>query len=43
MKMARDDLRYWSDLARKEIAALPDGPAREAFEALCDYIVRRTG
>jgi heptaprenyl diphosphate synthase len=43
MQMARDDLRYWSDLARKEIASLPDGPAREAFEALCDYIVRRTG
>jgi heptaprenyl diphosphate synthase len=43
MRMARDDLRYWSDLARKEIAALPDGPAREAFEALCDYMVGRTG
>ncbi len=43
MQMARDDLRYWSDLARKEIAGLPDCPAREAFESLCDYIVRRTG
>ena len=43
MRMARDDLRYWSDLARKEIVSLPDGSAREAFESLCDYMVRRTG
>ena len=25
------------------IAALPDVPARAAFEALCDFVVRRTG
>jgi heptaprenyl diphosphate synthase len=43
MQMARDDLRHWSDLARKEILALPDVPARAAFEALCEFVVERTG
>lgn len=43
MQMARDDLRYWSDLARKEILALPDVPARAAFEMLCEFVVERTG
>ena len=28
---------------RAEIAGLPDVPARAAFEALCDYVVDRTG
>ena len=36
-------LRRWAAAARAEIAALPDAPARAAFEALCDYVVRRTG
>ena len=43
MRMARDDLRHWADLARDEIVALPDVPARAAFEALCDFVVERTG
>ncbi len=43
MQMARDDLRYWSDMARKEILALPDVPARAAFEMLCEFVVERTG
>jgi heptaprenyl diphosphate synthase len=43
MQTARDDLRYWSQVARKEILALPDVPARSAFEALCDFVVERTG
>jgi heptaprenyl diphosphate synthase len=43
MQMARDDLRHWSDLARQEILALPDVPARAAFEALCEFVVERTG
>ncbi|HKA96737.1 MAG TPA: polyprenyl synthetase family protein [Streptosporangiaceae bacterium] len=42
MDAARGDLREWADAARAEIAGLPDGPARTAFEALCDYVVRRT-
>jgi heptaprenyl diphosphate synthase len=43
MQMARADLRRWSDAAREEILALPDVPARAAFEALCEFVVERTG
>jgi heptaprenyl diphosphate synthase len=43
MDAARGDLRRWAGTARAEIAGLPDAPARTAFEALCDYVVRRTG
>jgi heptaprenyl diphosphate synthase len=43
MDAARADLRRWAATARAEIAGLPDAPARTAFEALCDYVVRRTG
>jgi heptaprenyl diphosphate synthase len=43
MQMARADLRRWSDAARDEILALPDVPARAAFEALCEFVVERTG
>jgi geranylgeranyl pyrophosphate synthase len=43
MDAARADLRYWAKLARDEITALPAVAAREAFEALCDYVVVRTG
>lgn len=40
---ARDDLRAWADTARDELATLPKGAPREAFEALCDYVVERSG
>jgi heptaprenyl diphosphate synthase len=43
MKTARADLESWAQLARKEILALPDLPARAAFEGLCDFVVERTG
>jgi heptaprenyl diphosphate synthase len=43
MDMARADLRQWADLARHEILALPDVPARAAFEGLCAFVVERTG
>jgi heptaprenyl diphosphate synthase len=43
MDAARADLRRWAAVARTEIAGLPDAPARAAFEALCDYVIRRTG
>jgi heptaprenyl diphosphate synthase len=43
MQMARADLRRWSDAARDEILALPDVPARAAFEALCEFVTERTG
>jgi geranylgeranyl pyrophosphate synthase len=43
MEAARADLRYWVKAAREEISGLPDVPARDAFEALCAYVVDRTG
>jgi heptaprenyl diphosphate synthase len=43
MAMAREDTRNWAEAARAEILCLPDVPARAAFEALCEYVVERTG
>jgi heptaprenyl diphosphate synthase len=43
MEMARSDTRRWAERARNDILALPDVPARAAFEALCEYVVERTG
>jgi geranylgeranyl pyrophosphate synthase len=43
MELARADLRHWAGVARDEIMALPDVPARAAFEGLCDFVVERTG
>ena len=43
MEAARADLRHWAGTARDQIAGLPDMPARLAFEALCDFVVDRTG
>jgi heptaprenyl diphosphate synthase len=43
MQTARADLKRWAQLARDEILTLPDVPARAAFEALCDFVVERTG
>jgi heptaprenyl diphosphate synthase len=43
MEQARADTRKWAELAHTEILGLPDVPARAAFEALCDYVVERTG
>jgi heptaprenyl diphosphate synthase len=42
MDMARADARRWAGIARDEILALPDVPARAAFEALCEFVVERT-
>jgi heptaprenyl diphosphate synthase len=43
MEMAKSDTRRWADLARTEILALPEVPARTAFEAMCDFVIERTG
>ena len=43
MEMARADTRRWAATARDEILALPDVPARAAFEALCEFVAERTG
>jgi heptaprenyl diphosphate synthase len=43
MDMAKADTRRWAELARTQILGLPDTPARAAFEALCEFVVERTG
>ncbi len=43
MEMAKADTRQWAEAARTEILGLPDVPARAAFEALCEFVVERTG
>jgi heptaprenyl diphosphate synthase len=43
MDTAKADTRQWAELARTEILGLPDAPARAAFEALCEFVVERTG
>jgi heptaprenyl diphosphate synthase len=43
MNDARADVLTWVNAARTEIMALPDVPARAAFLAMCDYVVKRTG
>jgi len=43
LEMARADARRWAGAARDEILALPEVPARAAFEALCEFVVERTG
>jgi heptaprenyl diphosphate synthase len=41
--LAKADTRQWAELARTQILGLPDVPARSAFEALCEFVVERTG
>jgi heptaprenyl diphosphate synthase len=43
MEMAKTDTRRWAEEARTRILALPSVPARSAFEALCEFVVERTG
>ena len=43
MAEARADVLSWANSARAEIMALPDVPARAAFLAMCDFVVKRTG
>jgi heptaprenyl diphosphate synthase len=43
MAEARADVLTWANAARAEIMALPDVPARAAFLAMCDFVVKRTG
>ncbi len=43
MAAARADLRRWAGLARDAVAALPERPVRGAFEAMCEYVVERSG
>jgi len=43
LNSARTEARAWADRARETLVALPDGSARDALTALCDYVVTRTG
>ncbi|MGH3402240.1 MAG: polyprenyl synthetase family protein [Streptosporangiaceae bacterium] len=43
MELARRDLRRWSEVARDEIRSLPQVPARDAFETICEFVVERSG
>ncbi|MGP3917609.1 polyprenyl synthetase family protein [Nonomuraea sp. 10N515B] len=43
MARARAELEAWVDRARDDISGLPDISARDAFLALCDYVVQRSG
>lgn len=43
MKESRADVLNWLHEARASISGLPDGPARAAFLALCDFVEKRTG
>jgi heptaprenyl diphosphate synthase len=42
MKRARETVRIYAEEARAQLAPLPDGPPRQAMEALCDSIADRT-
>jgi heptaprenyl diphosphate synthase len=43
MEMAKADVRRWADLARHEVLALPEVPARAAFLTMCDFVMDRSG
>ncbi|CAB4898882.1 MAG: polyprenyl synthetase family protein [Actinobacteria bacterium] len=43
IEQARVQAHRWADDARKSLVELPEIPAREALEMLCDYVVSRTG
>jgi heptaprenyl diphosphate synthase len=42
LQAARDDLRRIADDARSVLEPLPEGPIRQALEALCDSVVTRS-
>jgi heptaprenyl diphosphate synthase len=43
MEQARDTVRSWIAGALDVVLALPDVPARAAFESLCDFVITRVG
>ncbi len=42
LKQARETVRGYAELARRQLQPLPDVPARRALESLCDVIADRT-
>ena len=43
MKRARETVRMYTEQARTSLSVLPEAPARQALESLCDFIADRTG
>ncbi|HEU5107372.1 MAG TPA: polyprenyl synthetase family protein [Micromonosporaceae bacterium] len=43
LKRARETVRAYAEEARARLTELPDNPARQAMESLCDFIADRTG
>jgi heptaprenyl diphosphate synthase len=43
IERARAELVSEAEAARAQLSGLPDAPCRRALEALCDYVVTRTG
>ena len=43
LEAAREEACRWADDARRTLHPLPDGPPKQALEALCDFVVNRTG
>ncbi len=43
MDRSKNDLMRWVEDARTTLTPLPEGPAKRAFQGLCDYVVDRTG
>jgi heptaprenyl diphosphate synthase len=41
-RQAEDDVRRRAADARKVLSALPDGPARQALDSLCDLVATRS-
>jgi heptaprenyl diphosphate synthase len=42
LKRARETVRLYAEDAREQLSPLPDVPARQALESLCDFIADRT-
>ncbi len=43
LKRAHETVRMYAEEARGQLTGLPDIPARQALESLCDFIADRTG
>lgn len=43
LEQAQAEARKWADDARACLMSLPENPARDVLEMLCDYVVTRTG
>jgi heptaprenyl diphosphate synthase len=42
MRRARQTVRGYAEQAREQLSGLPDGPARRALDAMCEFIADRT-